>query len=459
MSIQFGDAYSTATKKNAKAIDVRNLPGPERQRGLWSFLTWSFFLANFLTGTDIFGQAAHAAAMVGGDHDNLHSGNDASSSGISHPEMQHMSLESLASDPTAHADQANAAMNSFSGATASLPDFSAMHFGASTAQPNLESSIAGQVTFASESGAHSDTINNYFYSSDSHDSTNSATNNYYDNTGSDGNHDVVSTVVDTVIHPVTDAISPLVGVVDTTLQTASNVLGNLGDTLGTVTDDVGHILGGATTAVSDIAHSALNTVASTLGDVVPTAISAVDTLATTVTHTVDDIGGSFVHAVADIGSDVMSSTSPIVTLLDHDGATNSLLPSVSHDVLTAGHDLVASGTDIVGSALNGLGLSSSGSLAFAAETPDVMLAHDIGSGATGYSQFNLALSDSSADAGATGSASTDTGGITTIITSAIGIGSHASHSDTDSVDHSSDQQSVHLPVLDDLQSHLHGLLG
>src|ERR1700693_3404976 len=43
---------------------------PERQRGLWSFMTWSFVLGPIMTAESFLGKDGHALAQAAEDQDN-----------------------------------------------------------------------------------------------------------------------------------------------------------------------------------------------------------------------------------------------------------------------------------------------------------------------------------------------------------------------------------------------------
>src|SRR3954453_5876983 len=105
MSIQsnFKSIYGSGTEDLARLFagkgNSNNSAQPERQRGLWNFLTWSFFLANFLTATEVYDGGAHAATGIGGSGDDAHSGGgDGASSRQSLAAMQHVLLEGLPID-------------------------------------------------------------------------------------------------------------------------------------------------------------------------------------------------------------------------------------------------------------------------------------------------------------------------------------------------------------------------
>src|SRR5690242_6583094 len=89
-----------ATTAQTASIILPGLDGasptrPERQRGMWNFLTWSFFLANFLTATEVAGGAAHAAQSADGNApDGSHSADPTARASVApHPGIDAPSLE------------------------------------------------------------------------------------------------------------------------------------------------------------------------------------------------------------------------------------------------------------------------------------------------------------------------------------------------------------------------------
>jgi hypothetical protein len=494
-------------KKFNQALLDKETPRLERQRGMWSFLTWSFFLANFLTATEILGGSAHAAIADGDHADTSHSDGGNSYSGGSQPDMQHLTLESLPPNPENHSAGPKVALNPMADGHNAGPDLVAVHVNIPVAQPNLEATAGNYGSYAGSPTSY-DTTNNY-YSSDSHDTTSTTINNYVDV----DSHNV-TTVIDNIVNPVvgvvehaTDVVAPVINIVDTTVQgatqvvtdavdhvgqIASDALGIVTNVAGDVVGDVLQVAGGVTSSAGDVLGTVTHTVTDLVADSVGTVTPLVSDLTSTATsvadstiHTVGDAVGNLITSgdIGDAGNNALSTvdhltdatvsslgdtlslvhdvaapasldtlTSPVTSLLDHDGSPSSAIASDTG--ATSGvHDLL-------GSTLGSLGVSSSGSLSFSSDAPDTVASNDAGTSTSGYSQFNLAVSDASHDASTSVPVSTDTGGITTIIASAIGIGSHTTNSTSDSVDHASDQQPVHLPVIDDLHSHLHlGLLG
>jgi len=513
MSMQFGHAVISQVKKANAALFDKDLPRPERQRGMWSFLTWSFFLANFLTATEIIGGSAHAATADSDHGDASQSDGGNSYSGGSQPEMQHLTLESLPSAQESHAANPRVALNPIADGQNAGADLVPVH-NIPVAQPHMESTGGSYGSYSGSSASYN-AINNY-YSIDSHDTTSTTVNNYVNVDSHDVTnviHTVVNPVVEVVEH-VTEIVTPVINIVDTTVQGATGVVtqvvdtvgeitGNLtstlGTTVGTVVDTVGGVVGSVDHLAQDLTGTVATTLDTTLGAVtglvdngVGSVTSLVDDVANTATHTVGALVGDVaplasdltstvttvadatIHTIGDAVGDVIGNAAQTVTGLT-DSVIHSVTASVSFDTLASpvtsllDHDgspvtSVADSTsglhDLLGSTLHSLGVSSSGSLSFAAETPDAIVSNDVAANTPGYSQFNLAVSDASHDAGVSAPASTDTGGITTIVASAIGLGPHTTDSASDSGDHGSDQTLSHLPLLDDLHSHLHlGLFG
>jgi hypothetical protein len=256
-------------------------------------------------------------------------------------------------------------------------------------------------------------------------------------------------VADTATHVVSDLVgdvAPLVSDVTSTVTTVADLTVHaLGDVAGTATHAVVGPVGDAPLASDLTVTTIADATVHTLGD------AAISNLIGDAPQTVTSLADSVIHSVTASAS-LDTLTSPVTSLLDHDGSAASTVASAA--------DTTSDLNDLLGNTLHSLGVSSPGSLSFAAETPDTFASHDAVASSSGYSQFNLAVSDTSQDTGVSAPTSTDTGGITTIVASAIGIGSHATNTTSDSGDHASDTQPVHLPVLDDLHSHLHlGLFG
>jgi len=519
------------TKSPPALVDARTEPRPERQRGLWSFLTWSFFLANVLTASELMNGSAHAASTdgdansahpSGSDDGNVTLGNDPSG-------MQHTSLEGtspvLLSDPNETKVAVNGMNAELSAAQGVESPVQVAALSATAMSLDAASSWASPVDGAgSPPGGDTGGIG-----AGGHDpGTTTIIEIIHDGGNILG---PVGTIVDTVTAPIVGAVGDVVysvvpvvnEVVNTVTQTVASAVDTVDHLLGTVTSavsdtvpavvsDVAGIVTGIadaatgladhaldtasnvvsdltqtvsslTSSASDVVDAALNTVTTTVSDTLPALVSdatglvtgVADTATTVVDHTLDtasnvvsDLGHTIDSAastvtdtastlVSDAGSAVsnLTDTGPIATLVSDQSPVGTLLSSA-----TGSSDSSSSApTDVLHSVTGALGLSSSGSLSFADNTPDPTTSSDTAPAAGGYSQYNISVQDASEHIDAS-STTPDTGGITTIVTSALGIGTPSHTDQTASSDHTSDTQPTHTPLVDDLNSHLHsGLFG
>lgn len=384
MSIWFLPSPFTITGQPASrtlpSLDVASAARPERQRGLWNFLTWSFFLANFLTATEVAGGAAHAAAATGGNApDAPHTGDTtAQASTPQHPGMD--------SPPLEHAPSGFPVPESEGRLATNLISPSAISAAQSADISPSDTSAAHPTTFTSGISA------NYqaevaIHTEPDHSDTGGHT------TGGDGTG--TTTIIDHV---------------GTVVETVGDVVGSATHLIGDVVGEVGHV---ATSLVS------------ALGDTVDTSLHAVT---------------STLASPSDLIANLPSSIETIASSLDH-------------VLTTAVSDAVQAPLDILHAAANDLGIAAPGSLNFSSATTE----HAFVDAQNGYSQYNISVQDvASAESHVM---SSDTGSITSIITSALGIG-HLPSSDQTSSDHSSDHQSSLHILSDELNgSTHHNLLG
>lgn len=366
------------SSKSLPSLDAASTARPERQRGLWNFLTWSFFLANFLTATEVAGGAAHAAAAtVGNSPDAPHSDDTSAQASTSqHPGMDSAALEHAPSGFPVPESEGRLATNLISPAaisaaqSADIPpsDTSATHPTPFTSGilANYQAEATAQ-TDHSDAGVH---------------------------TGGDGTG--TTTIVDHVV---------------------STVVETVGEVVGSATHLVGDVVG-------EVGHAATSLV-SALGDTVDTSL----------------------HAV----TSTLASPSDLITNLP--SSIETIASSLDHVLTTAVTTAVQAPLDILHAAATDLGIAAPGSLNFSTATTD----HTLVDAPNTYSQYNLSIQDvASAESHVM---SSDTGSITSIITSALGIG-HLPSSDQTSSDHSSDHQSSLHVLSDDLNvSTHHNLLG
>lgn len=359
-------------------LEAASTARPERQRGLWNFLTWSFFLANFLTATEVAGGAAHAAAANSGNApDTPHTDNTSAQASTSqHPAIDSAALEHAPSGFPVPESEGRLATNLISPAAISATqsgDISPSGTSVSHPTPFTSGIATNYQAEAVTQTDHSDTGGH---------------------TGGDGTG--TTTIVD-------------------------HVVGTVVETVGDVVSSATHLIGDV---VGEVGHAATSLV-SALGDTVDTSLHAVT---------------STLASPSDLIANLPSSIETIASSLDH--------------VLTSAvTEAVQAPLNILHAAANDLGIAAPGSLNFSSAAND----HSLVDTPNSYSQYNLSVQDAaSADSHVM---SSDTGSITSIITSALGIGHLPSSTDQTSSDHSSDHQSLHV-LNDDLNiSTHHNLLG
>jgi hypothetical protein len=89
-----GDVVGTLARKQGMAH-----PTPQRERGLWSFLTWSFFLSQIAAGSAFIGNAAKAAeAFDGSNRDSNNSGSETAAKALPGADAQALSFEDASSN-------------------------------------------------------------------------------------------------------------------------------------------------------------------------------------------------------------------------------------------------------------------------------------------------------------------------------------------------------------------------
>lgn len=409
-SMNYSNSFfrNSASRIPSTLVEARKVPQPERQRGLWSFLTWSFFLANFLTASEFYGGSAHAATTESTPgNGSPHGGDDGHSAAIPAPGVEPSLLENNFGSEQALPHGLTSATGSLAGSPVSGPLALAN---------DANSTMASHAGSASPSIPLGDAYNNIL------DAAN------VDHQGAPYMGEIlqpVQAIVETVTQTVTDVVHDVTAILGGAVGTTTQLLdGVVGAVTHVVTDTLGNATSGVLSAVDGIAH---------------TATTALGTTIEGVTHAVDHVVPDIVGAVDTTLSSLTGSAAGLGSVLSmHTTATGS------------------GSSDILHATMSDLGISSSGSLSFGAEIAD-STAHTDGTSASGYSQFNLAVQDAATTADAP--ASTDTGGITTIISSALGIGHHAT-SGSDTSDHSTDTQPTHIPLVDDPTSNLHhGLFG
>jgi hypothetical protein len=266
---------------------------------------------------------------------------------------------------------------------------------------------------------------------------------------------LVTTVLDETVTTAADAIPSTSSVVTDVLEASLSTTTDLVDEASPITallESVTDTLEPTVTAVLDSADGGLDG---------PSALDVASVILHADTTDSVTLGGItvIVSAAVDVTADPLSE--PVVAVDAgsdggagfSDGADNGALASISS---TSSADAV---NDAVEPVMSEIGIGSSGSLSFADESLNLNASQD-STAAAGYSQYNLAVQDASTQTEVSEPVSVDTGGITTIIASALGVGQQSTTTDANSSDNSSDQQVLNTPLLDDVHSALHsGLLG
>jgi hypothetical protein len=254
---------------------------PVRQRGLWSFLTWSFFLANFMTFFEGAEGSARAASADADPHHGLQPVADDHPWGPGAGDFSRAALEGPSLTQDSASPDLKTAMNPINPAgvapftlqpteTPAMPDHS---FQASASQ--AASGSGGVVV-------DGNTSNNFFFSQDSHDLYNALTNNHFNFDHHDSLHvgEILQPIVTTV-----DSTIQIVGelVHDTTVlaeHTIDTVVSTVADLAGTAAGVVETVLPGVTGTVAGVVEGAAGTVGAIVqsSPVITAASSALDVL-------------------------------------------------------------------------------------------------------------------------------------------------------------------------------------
>lgn len=322
----------TAREGNSRAkLDGR----PDRQRGITSFLTWSFFLANFLTAVDAAEGSTRSAANDAADGHGHHA-SDPDLSALAARPVQQTEMESGSGNPSAPVAQSQAATPSPQGEPiklgAPLPvgpidGHTPISEGGATAA-NTSSGIQyvdnqGNSHGEPEIGSNiNNTTNNYFLS-DSHNNSTTTINEIY----STDSHDItnnVTIIADEVGHSVT----PVIGIVENIVEVSENTAPVIGQTVSligeVVGDTVSTLLGDTVpTLVGDVVGGALGAVDHTLSDVIPNLAGVV----------VADLGDTG-HALSDV---LDTSSAPIVSPAD--SVVGTIIDVADHPLSTVISDL------------------------------------------------------------------------------------------------------------------------
>ena len=302
------DAEKLASDKDGDARP------PERQRGMWSFLTWSFFLAQALAANEVFAKGimlgqddANAGAMLGGDDAGKTGGN--------------------ANGPisgTSTSDYDAAAAAKFTAAMAAL-GLNPLVWSAIASDPSMIKNLMDALT--AEGGVHGAAGDGSF--------TAEAAGTDPSGDGSSGDpsaHDpglggiiqiplevidhLGMTIEDIVLHDVLDPVVTAVGDV-------------LGSTINGVSTFVGSTLHAVPDLLNDAIHINVTGVLENVGSLVNNAVPLVNVATGTVEHLVSTAGDVIGDVVASSSNLLQSTVGAVVTLAD--GALSSVGPYNPYD--------------------------------------------------------------------------------------------------------------------------------
>ena len=372
-----------SSRRQERARDPQGRLAERREKGLWSFLTWSFFLSQVATME----QASAAAAQAGGAGDEVGSIGDPAAGQAARnaflpiepamlAEIQEAApqatTQGVAQEATAPAAVLAGAPGETAGVTAQYPPEDSSAARQTSAAPSPEAAAQSLIAAGPDLDGGAP--------------------------GASGEVHVPSTgpadvgpVIGPVLGSVGDVVGDVVQVVDTVLeQVIAPVLGSVGDVLGDVVHAldpvleqvVAPVLGIAGDVLGDVVHMldpvleqvvapVLGTAGDVLGDVVHVLDPLVEQVVAPVLGIAGDVVGDVVHAldpvieqVAAPVADVLSGPLGSLLGLDSDGGSPIILASV---------------------------VASSGSIDFEAGPAAGSLALDDLFSGGGYSDYNLTL--------------------------------------------------------------------
>lgn len=344
----------------------------ERQRGLWSFLTWSFFLAQIVAADEFLGGgAAHASQNL----DDLHHGTDDAggssySSSIGNP-------GSLADTPDESQTGAQNALQAGQQAAqdANVPGMDPVPVVNGLDGPGADA-VQLQSAAVSSQAVSSDAISGEVIPGDGTGDgiTDGGSNSPGSGVGpgdgitigdihipSDILPDlglVIDPVADLLDNTVTDVIQPLLGTTQIALNDVFNLVGDatdgLSSLLGQVGDTVGdgldHILPGTGTLVADLTH----TLGDTLHDTAEPLVSVVHDTTTTLISGLDDTVGTAGNLVQGLlgsaGALSFANDRIDVANAPNDMSTGAIHSDYRVALETTVDQVVTGTTDIVGGA-------------------------------------------------------------------------------------------------------------
>jgi hypothetical protein len=395
--IEDGTEGLNAERTKARdALADRAQVSPRKEKGLWNFLTWSFFLSLVMSSEAFSGSSAHAAE---GDSAfaKSHDGGDADPNFSNDP-----SLLDTSSTGEEGAKQTFAGQSDHELPVAEVHRVEQAPLGKSGSIDVEHAQSHGQAIVASaiEEGA-------------------SVTEEGALSGSNPGGDD-----------PVTVGNGPETGGhVDLPID---NILSDVGSLVSNVGDGLTGLLGDVVPPVTEVLHG----VVGSLDDIVEHAISPLLETASGVTHLLDTVLDGATAGIAHTASDVVGTvTQPVLQVAE---PVLNVVGDVLHSV-TGGQDDT-----------QGL-LGSAGSIVVQPVAAIDHLADDLFQNGR-YSDYNMELQASGDVSGDHANASINVSGVASLVTDLISGGAHDDHHDTD---HAASQPLTLPSVLDELGSRLH----
>ena len=335
----------------SRTIEERSLarrtlvqPPPHKERALWNFLTWSFFIAQVLAAEQFIGAQAKAAGSL-----DLSSPESSAADAV--PKLDLASLEGDASTPDDVRQSFGGRLDDLSFQSLKLGQFGGTVI-------DLDSISVARVEDVSQS------ISVAGYNAEAASSSN-------------GDIPLPDTLVDVVVPDILDVVGdttgPLLDTVEDIVATLTDIVGGITDplldTVGDVVqiaDDVlepvADVVAALTDPLGDVVHDILNpvtdvvaTLTDPLGDVIHDVLNPVTDVVATLTDTLDDVAHDILNPVTDVVATLTDPLGDVVydVLNPVTGVVADLtepLDNVAHDVLNPVAALLGTGDDPVDAA-------------------------------------------------------------------------------------------------------------
>lgn len=300
----------------------------QRERGMWSFLTWSFFLSQ-LVGSGLLSTGAAKAAET----PELASGSDETGVGNAAGSLSNEADEVATTDESTEAPTTTI-VSGQSGETGSLQ---AKVAGVAAPEGGVTEGQHGEAETAAAASGSGESASSEDGECGCPSSNHNPPNNGHDCHGQDQN-DVAPVVVDNGASPVLPGLGPIIDVVGDAVETAGNtVIDPVVDLVDNVTEAVGGL-------VETVADNVLSPVTETVGDLLSSVTDGV------LTPILDPVG-DLVEAVADNVVSPVTQTVGLLLSSATEGVLSPLLDPVDQLVETLADDVLSPVTETAGDLL------------------------------------------------------------------------------------------------------------